>query len=240
MASVKFKSKDQAEELRKLANELSLWFWFIFFSRLFHFFLQKKKKKAYLEKGTGSPGGKTLNAFRLFSATPAFWIHGHCAIWSVLHLCHIWASQAHLAHAFKGLRKSTREVGMVARPLGNSQPCGRQKAPRAPKRAPRQYPEPCDAESQRKWLLSHRSLRRGCPSRQGWVWALESFLGHEKELLASSRNPASPSRWGTQGRFWLKTLKTPWVSLDPAPEESASFSQLFCPEGRLLQWPEPL
>ena len=89
MASVKLKSKDQAEELRKLANELNLYFGSLFSADSSISAFREKKKKAYLEKGTGSPGGKTLNAFRLFSAIPAFWVHGHCGIWSVLHLCHI-------------------------------------------------------------------------------------------------------------------------------------------------------
>lgn len=215
---------------------------------LVHFFQQtlpfhlsgKKKKKVYLEKGTGSPGGKTLNAFRLFSAIPAFWVHGHCGIWSVLHFCHIWTSQANLAHDFKGLRKSTREVGMVTRPLGNSQPCGRQKAPRAAKRAPRQCPEPCDAESQRKWLLSHQSLQRGTQVGRAESELWNPSLAMRKNSWPATATQLNPAYGGTQGRFWLKSLKTPWVSLDPAPEESASSSQLFCLEGSLLQWPEPL
>ena len=210
---------------------------------LVHFFQQtlpfhpseRKKKKAYLEKGTGSPGGKTLNAFRLFSAIPAFWVHGHCGIWSVLHLCHIWEARL----TFKGLRKSRREVGMVTQPLGNSQPCGRQKAPRATKQAPRQCPEPCNAESQSKWLLSHRSLRRGAQVGRAESELWNPSLAMRKNSWPATETQLKPADGGTQGRFWLKSLKTPWVSLDPAPEESAS-SHLFCLEGRLLQWPEPL
>lgn len=128
---------------------------------------------------------------------------------------------------------------MVTQPLGNSQPCGRQKAPRAAKQAPRQCPEPCNAESQRKWLLSHRSLWRGAQVGRAESELWNPSLAMRKNSWPATETQLKPADGGTQGRFWLKSLKTPWVSLDPAPEESAS-SQLFCLEGRLLQWPEPL
>ena len=188
----------------------------------------------------GSPGGKTLNAFRLFSAIPAFPIHGRCGIWSVLHLSYIWPSQAHLVHDFKDLRKRTCEGGMVTRTSGNSHPCWRRKVPRTAKPAPRQHPESCDAESQRKLLLSHRSLRRGCPICRAESELCNPSLAMRKNSWPAIETQLNPAYGGPQGRSWRKSLKTPWVSLDPAPEESASSAQLFCPEGRLLQWPEPL
>lgn len=94
---------------------------------------------------------------------------------------------------------------MVTQPLGNSQPCGRQKAPRAAKQAPRQCPEPCNAESQRKWLLSHRSLWRGAQ-----VGRAESELWHPSLAMRKNSWPATetqlkPADGGTQGRFWLKS-----------------------------------
>lgn len=129
---------------------------------------------------------------------------------------------------------------MVTRTSGNSHPCWRRKVPRTAKPAPRQHPESCDAESQRKLLLSHRSLRRGCPICRAESELCNPSLAMRKNSWPAIETQLNPAYGGPQGRSWRKSLKTPWVSLYPAPEESASSAQLFCPEGRLLQWPEPL
>ena len=53
MASVKLKSKDQAEELRKLANELSLYFGSLFSADSSISSFREKKKKSLFRKGHG-------------------------------------------------------------------------------------------------------------------------------------------------------------------------------------------
>ena len=106
---------------------------------------------------------------------------------------------------------------------------------------PRRCSGPCDADKGRSW--HHTGASRGAaPGGRAEPELYRRSSAMRKNLLASNRNSAQNGlRGGTQGKFWLKSLKNLWVSLDPAPQESASPTQLcFCLEGLLLQWPRQL
>lgn len=118
---------------------------------------------------------------------------------------------------------------MVTRPLGNSQLCGRQKAPRAAKRAPRQYPEPCDAESQREVALPTGAFGGAAQQAGLSLSSGESFFGHEERTPGQQQKPSLTQPMGEhKGRdSGSRHLKTPCKSGPSSLEESASFSQLL-------------